>query len=442
MVRQLQDNREQKPKYNEGGELTEDNRNSTSTPSSPLNRLEQNIEEKVVDLKQSLDEVVGEQAVNDIVDYVLPRVERVFSTMNNQYSGFHAMKTEIRCCWQHGSWQWCRTVLGGGLMEAPNDEDSEWAFIWNCIYTLRFGPIIQLFLLSFGSIVFPPMGFFLLMFLWERSYISEICTHFAPNNEKQKERWVFVNGMCVDNNLGAANATQLSKIFQKQVGFFHNPTQGLLFDFFECLVGRTFNFQTPVSRRLTKCLTEFLGDSKYEKVVLVVHSQGGIIASNAMELLIKRKVDIHKLEVYTFGSAADEFAEVFDNETGKCYPYYEHFANEDDYIAKIGTLHWQLPGNVFSRKRDGHFMGEHYLPDFKRGLYKIYFGPKGAKSRLFSYIPENVNMSANEKAKQYNQSMRKSNSSNKVNIKAPNPANEQSSSANNIQHSPAYAAAR
>lgn len=61
------------------------------------------------------------------------------------------------------------------------------------------------------------MGLFLLLFLWERSYVTEVCPEFADNNKASKERWIFVNGMCVDNNLGNANATQLAKLFHRKV---------------------------------------------------------------------------------------------------------------------------------------------------------------------------------------------------------------------------------
>jgi len=217
--------------------------------------------------------------------------------------------------------------------------------------------------------------------------MTETCPEFRKNNEINHDRWIFVNGMCVDNNLGGANATQLAKLCKRQVGFFHNPTQGLLIDLFECMVGRTFNFQTPVSGRLAKCLSRYLLNDNYKRVVLVCHSQGGIIASGAIDLLIKRQVTgMNKLEVYTFGSAADKFAQVADEDTENMYPFYEHYANELDYISKIGTLHWHLPGNVFTVARDGHFFGEHYLPDFKRGKYKIYSGPSNAKSKLYSYV--------------------------------------------------------
>eukprot|EP01111_Echinosteliopsis_oligospora_P002859 TRINITY_DN1450_c0_g1_i6.p2 TRINITY_DN1450_c0_g1~~TRINITY_DN1450_c0_g1_i6.p2 ORF type:complete len:158 (-),score=31.28 TRINITY_DN1450_c0_g1_i6:31-504(-) len=143
------------------------------------------------------------------------------------------------------------------------------------------------------------------------------------------------------------------------------------------------------------------------------------------------KIDLRKLEVYTFGSAADEFVQKVDKKTGMSYPFYEHYANKHEYIAKIGTLYWQLPGNVFCNKRLGHFLGEHYLPDFKKGLYRIKIGPEDATSRLYSYIADssddngqdtqiaqkqakvgqnsNIKMTAYEKAKQYDRMRRMKN---------------------------------
>eukprot|EP01111_Echinosteliopsis_oligospora_P016798 TRINITY_DN7097_c0_g1_i1.p1 TRINITY_DN7097_c0_g1~~TRINITY_DN7097_c0_g1_i1.p1 ORF type:complete len:179 (+),score=36.24 TRINITY_DN7097_c0_g1_i1:495-1031(+) len=152
------------------------------------------------------------------------------------------------------------------------------------------------------------------------------------------------------------------------------------------MFGRTFNLLTGVSRKLSYYLTDYLGDDVYDKVILVVHSKGGIVAASAIEELINNRVDITKLEVYTFGSASDSFLQIVDNKNGLCYPFYEHFANEEEYIAQIGTLHWKIPGNVFTNKRKGHLLGEHYLPDFQKGLYQIYYGLEDSKSRLFSYV--------------------------------------------------------
>lgn len=59
-----------------------------------------------------------------------------------------------------------------------------------------------------------------------------------------------------------------------------------MFDLFECAVGRTLSFQTPVSSRLAKCLSRYMMSEQYSRVVVICHSQGGIITSAAIDLLV------------------------------------------------------------------------------------------------------------------------------------------------------------
>lgn len=85
-----------------------------------------------------------------------------------------------------------------------------------------------------------------------------------------------------------------------------------------------------------RTLTEPLQNHNVDKVILVVHSQGGIISSNAVELLVReirifanvdanslfqiqRHIPVRKLEIYTFGSAADEFMQIYDEKTNQWY---------------------------------------------------------------------------------------------------------------------------
>ena len=54
-------------------------------------------------------------------------------------------------------------------------------------------------------------------------------------------------------------------------------------------------------------------------------------------------------------------------------------------MAKIGILHWHVPGAVFTSPKDGHFLGDHYLPYFKQGLFKLYCGPRSAQPKLYPH---------------------------------------------------------
>lgn len=113
-----------------------------------------------------------------------------------------------------------------------------------------------------------------------------------------------------------------------------------------------------------------LVDPTVKKVVLIGHSQGGIIVSQAIDDLLSQLParTMAKLEVYTFGSAASHFSNPSlalrsnpsTNQTGeqtllrashtKVYltntnqgnhiiPHMEHYANEYDLVPRWGVLH-------------------------------------------------------------------------------------------------------
>jgi len=89
---------------------------------------------------------------------------------------------------------------------------------------------------------------------------------------------------------------------------------------------------------------------------------------------------LSKLEVYTFGNAANHFnnpvrRSANDGDRLKDYyraiPHIEHFANSGDFVARFGVLNYarkfvgqrenRFVGQVFEREGSGHMFGEHYL---------------------------------------------------------------------------------
>lgn len=118
-----------------------------------------------------------------------------------------------------------------------------------------------------------------------------------------RERWIFVNGICAGTRWLQENLDMISTIFRRPVTGVHNRTYGLLFDLLECLVQRDFSYMTDDIRIAYNTLKETLLDEDVDKVVLMTHSQGGIIAAAAVDALC---VDLppaafEKLEIYTFG---------------------------------------------------------------------------------------------------------------------------------------------
>lgn len=86
--------------------------------------------------------------------------------------------------------------------------------------------------------------------------------------------------------------------------------------------------------------------AKGRRVLVIAHSQGGIILSNVVHRLVEKArtssnalQSLRRLETYTFCSAADEFHGAADpSGTSAVVPFAEHFATRYDFIARIGVL--------------------------------------------------------------------------------------------------------
>jgi len=185
----------------------------------------------------------------------------------------------------------------------------------------------------------------------------------------------FLNGICTDKRVWEINAKQILQYFNfKEVLPLHNPTRGVIPDLLECVSGRNFNIEDTDTFLLYKTLKNALSGAN--KVIVIAHSQGGIIISQIIEHLHKEDNQyLNKLEVYTFASAADELM------CGKHYA--EHYANNYDYVSRIGVLSYrhEYHGKVFVRKKGcGHLLNVHYLQPFSKGEFC------NGKSKLYTYL--------------------------------------------------------
>jgi hypothetical protein len=123
------------------------------------------------------------------------------------------------------------------------------------------------------------------------------------------ERWIFLNGCCVTGHALQQNLNLLSETFGRPVQGVHNETWGILGDIVECIIQRAFGFYSKETRIAYEFVKAYCSDPKVKKVVLIGHSQGGIMVSQVLdELFIDLPSEsIAKLEVYTFGNAASHF---------------------------------------------------------------------------------------------------------------------------------------
>lgn len=135
-------------------------------------------------------------------------------------------------------------------------------------------------------------------------------------------------------------------------------------------------------------------DPTVSKVVLIGHSQGGIIISLVLDqLFTELPVNcLSKLEIYTFGSAASHFSNPLVSLAAKTdanniplsptkihferpatpkhlISHIEHYANERDMVPRWGVLHCvqdvlnnRYSGSVFVRMgASGHMFNQHYM---------------------------------------------------------------------------------
>ena len=97
---------------------------------------------------------------------------------------------------------------------------------------------------------------------------------------------------------------------------------GFILDLLECLIQRDFGYTTRDIRVTYTHIKEALLREDIKKIVVVAHSQGGIIISLALDNLLSdlpreciirlgcftlNIIDFQKLEIYTFACAANHF---------------------------------------------------------------------------------------------------------------------------------------
>lgn len=279
--------------------------------------------------------------------------------------------------------------------------------------------------------------------------------NFAKKNlEHAHEQWIFLNGVAVGYASSAryqnvanahvrkswlqSNVDRIALTFGRPVLGVHNKTygtpcftcpaltmrsNGILFDIIQCLIQRNFTYATQDVRDCYQIVKKTLYNPDLRKVVFILHSQGGIEGGMIIDWLLQEVPQdlLAKLEVYTFGCAANHFnnphlhllsqhaalthptrpattktttsvhyhdplPDVADHESvshvggntdqesvsGKTIHYIEHYAHTSDFVSRWGVLHFtcnfstsplapRYMGRVFERVGEGHQFNQHYL---------------------------------------------------------------------------------
>jgi hypothetical protein len=154
------------------------------------------------------------------------------------------------------------------------------------------------------------------------------------------------------------------------------------------MIQRDLLWPTTDVREGYEILSKAIRDVNKTRVVLIAHSQGGIILSAWIDQLLDdfSFEQLNKVQIYTFASAANHFSAPVAHSGQPAFDNNEHFANTRDYVSLIGVLEFAPPygppypsmfdearkeppklsgryaGRIFKRVgATGHLLLSHYL---------------------------------------------------------------------------------
>ncbi|KAL4915903.1 hypothetical protein BDW62DRAFT_117324 [Aspergillus aurantiobrunneus] len=280
---------------------------------------------------------------------------------------------------------------------------------WSNLGNLAFQAVLSLlqifFLLSIPACVicmFP--AFWVCVYiggvLWANKALCDLVLNREPSilmsrypeveaPEHSHEHWVFINGIACGQTWLQKNIDRLGYTFGRKITGVHNPSTGLAFDVIQCLIQRDLSYATQDVRDGYAHLRATLLNPNYTTVVLIVHSQGGIEGGLIADWLLDEIPQdlLRKLEIYTFGNAANHFNNPYraqqntprnaSNAEGRqtqqtreknnsAILHIEHYANSRDFVSRWGVLNFtnipnRFMGQVFVRQGSGHMFNQHYL---------------------------------------------------------------------------------
>lgn len=220
--------------------------------------------------------------------------------------------------------------------------------------------------------------------------------HARPADERAfaDEAWVFINGIMTDATIAQLNAAYLVRLFRRPITIIQNSTDGLVADLLECAAAKA---AWRNGEAATKALPEIyrqLRDPQIERVVVIAHSQGTIIASVVLAALTglnrfdttgtgpldlarfdpPAEAELAKLELYCLANCATTMRQ---QAVGRRVPFIESYGNEFDIVARLGVLaphpverDVQIDGPRFIRDGAwGHLLNQHYLDAIAAAQY-------------------------------------------------------------------------
>ncbi|KAH8702783.1 hypothetical protein GQ44DRAFT_732727 [Phaeosphaeriaceae sp. PMI808] len=219
----------------------------------------------------------------------------------------------------------------------------------------------------------------------------------ADKVKVETEKWIFINGIATEPFWLHLACKKLAKWSSREVTGVYNRGDGILWDLIECggerdergvgnvmsqnKLQRTMSSlqaQESLQNQLKTALQRPTEDQgSYSHIVMIAHSQGCLILRLALEHLIAnndwdiRTSMLQRLCIFTFGNPSVNWQFRDGSQLSSYVRHTEHFANEKDFVAKLGVLNDHTrPGYgtdpVFVNKQPdwtGHLFGTQYSLD-------------------------------------------------------------------------------
>ena len=241
---------------------------------------------------------------------------------------------------------------------------------------------------------------------WRPDEKGRMCSH-------PREAWFFINGILTDDAVARMNGDYLAYLFHRPITLLQNSTDGALVDLLECGFERLGATADDVDAAFPPVMTA-LKDPEKERVVVIAHSQGTLIAAVVLKLLkhvydrttasggnltAVDVADIHsharaegmqfdrrhikslsadevaKLELYCFANCASDM-QYIGTMNDREFPWIESFGNQHDIVARLGVVaphpvrdRINIDGPCYEHRGAwGHLLNVHYLRDVERAM--------------------------------------------------------------------------
>lgn len=178
----------------------------------------------------------------------------------------------------------------------------------------------------------------------------------APDQKKfAHEQWIFLNGVACGEHWMKSCLNRLALTFGRPIIGVHNRTDGVIFDVVECLIQRNLGYATNDVRVCYRIIKEKLYNPQYSKIVFILHSQGGIEGGLVLDWLLQELPQnlLSKLEVYTFGNAANHFNNPYRTVASQSQAEEKPLAASLDVVARDDEKPAQDPDKLGTEETNG-----------------------------------------------------------------------------------------